>query len=233
MKQILTLLIALTAFSPAALACRCLPVTFEEELQRSEQVFTGTVIKRTEKDYVAYFLFKVTSAYKGEIKDTITIQSRVGGPACGVNFEVGKDYVVYASESHTNSCRRNERVEKSKDVLKLKFLLDKDFNSGLGQTASPDLNDKESDYFNQKLQSRRGDFSFDKKKVAFVISGSFITKQDYFTKWGDKDAVTDLIILNESEKQKTNGYDAIIVLWRKQGIGKSFRKKTIRKLGKV
>jgi hypothetical protein len=38
------------------------------------------------------------------------------------------------------------------------------------------------------------------------------------------------LIFTREEKQQTNGYDANIVLWPKQGASKSFKKKLIKRL---
>ena len=74
------------------------------------------------------------------------------------------------------------------------------------------------------------DFDFHGKKVAFVLGALFIDKKKYFKDQGGKEVVANLVILTEEEKLKANGYDAIIVLWRKQGVSKSFRKKIIKRL---
>jgi hypothetical protein len=92
------------------------------------------------------------------------------------------------------------------------------------------LTDNEAEYFNAELQSQRKDFDFRSKKVAFALNSSFIEKQQYFKNWGGKDVSNNLIILTDQEKQKANGYDAIIVSWRKQGVSDGFRKRLIKRL---
>ncbi len=76
----------------------------------------------------------------------------------------------------------------------------------------------------------RKDFDFYGKKIAFAFNGSFIDKQQYFNNWGGKEVVNNLIILTDKEKQKANGYDAIIVSWRKQSGSKNFRKRLVKRL---
>ena len=212
-------------------ACKCRQLSFSEELAQADQVFTGTVINKTTTDRV-YYLFKISQSYKGNATDTLTIQTGLGGGDCGVQFEPGETYLVYANQQQTNSCRRNAPASNNPDVAKLKYLFDPGFNKEIGQNMQPTLTTSEAEYFNAELAEQRGNFDFHGKKAAFVLSGSFIGKQQYFRDWGGREVTNDLILLSEKEREKTHGYDAIIVSWRKQGVGTGFRKKLVKRLAK-
>lgn len=228
MKRIFLIVLA-TISTIVTYACKCRIMAFSEEVAEADQIFVGTVINKTSADK-AYYLFTVSKTFKGGNSDTLTIQTGLGGPDCGMLFEVGKTYVVFSYNKQTTSCRRNALSTGNSDLVKLSYLFEPSFSSAIGKGNDPVLTNNEAVYFNAELLKQRKDFDFQGKKVAFVLSGSFIDKQKYFEDSGGNDVVTDLIILTEEEKLRANGYSAIIVSWRKQGISKSFRKKLIRRL---
>jgi hypothetical protein len=223
------LIILATIGTHTSYACRCYHATFTEEVTQADQIFIGTVLKKTSTDK-AYYLFSISQMFKGDKEDTLTILTGFGGPDCGMEFDIGKTYIVYASNKQTNRCRRNSLADSNTDLGKLKYLFQTGFSGDIGITTNPVLTDNEADFFNSELLSQRRDFNFYQKKIAFVLSGTFIDKQQYFKNWGGKDVVNSLIILTEEEKQKANGFDAVIVSWRKQGVSNGFRKRLIKKL---
>jgi hypothetical protein len=201
-----------------------------EEVAQANQIFIGKVLKKEIREYKTYYLFSISKIFKGYRNDTLTIETGLGGPDCGMIFEVGKTYLVYSSYKQTSRCRRNALANNNADIDKLKFLFDSNFSNDIGKTTSPFLTENEATYFNSDLLRQRKIFDFHGKKVAFVLNSTFIDKAQYFKNWGGNNIVNDLIILTNEEKQKANGYDAIIVLWRKQGVSKGFRKKLIKRL---
>ncbi|WP_417612364.1 hypothetical protein [Owenweeksia hongkongensis] len=107
-----------------AFACSCIggKRTVREEIKNSDAVIVGEIISKelvTITDSTLLGLFNndslstkgfpyeisiakyqliLSAKYKGKIsKDTIEIYTGVGGGDCGVNFEVGKDYVIYGT----------------------------------------------------------------------------------------------------------------------------------------
>lgn len=228
MKQTLLLLLAIIAIQ-FSYACKCHVLAFSQEVAQADEIFFGTVLKKTTNEK-AYYLFAVSTTFKGQKNDSLTIKTGIGGPDCGMEFEIGKTYLVYSFDRQTSRCRRNAIANNNPDLGKLKYLFDTSFSTDIGKTINPSLTNNEAEYLNYELFSQRKDFDFKEKKVAFVLSKSFISKQQYFKNWGGKEAVSTLIILATEEKQKTNGYDAIIVLWNKQTISEGFRKRLISKL---
>jgi len=226
-RSILIFLAAIAAL--ASYACKCYQGTFDQEVQQADKIFMGTVLMKTASDK-AYYLFSVSQGFKGVKADTITVKTGFGGGDCGMNFEVGKTYVVYAQNEETNICHRNALADKNTDLGKLRYLFENGFSADIGKTINPVLTGHESAYLNADLSTGRKDFDFYGKKVAFFISGSFRDKVQYFENYGGRHVAYHLVILNEKEKQEANGYDAIIVLWRKQGVGSGFKKSLIKKL---
>ena len=101
-------------------------MTFTVEVAQSDQIFVGKVLKKTSAEKT-YYLFSISQMFKGDKVDTLTISTGFGGPDCGMNFEVGKMYVVYSSNRQTSRCRRNSLVDSSTDLGKLKYLFQNGF----------------------------------------------------------------------------------------------------------
>ncbi len=86
-------------------ACSCLvPQSVEQEMEQSDAVFTGTVTKIKKVGMGLYspkkVYFDVEKTWKGQNKAKTFVITGIGSGDCGFNFEVGKDYIVYASESN-------------------------------------------------------------------------------------------------------------------------------------
>jgi hypothetical protein len=101
-------------------------MTFSEEVFQADQIFIGTVQKKTTAGR-AYYLFSISQMFKGDKADTLTIITGFGGPDCGMMFEVGKTYLVYAHNSQTTRCRRNALANNNADISKLKYLFGNPF----------------------------------------------------------------------------------------------------------
>lgn len=212
-----------------SLACECSSRSFSVESTGSTEIFIGTPLSKSVADKT-YYLFTVSQVFKGKITGTITIKTGFGGPDCGILFEIGKPYIVFAYRGNTNRCGRSASLETSPDLGKLKYDFQPSFSNSVGKNASPILTDNEAEYFNSDLKQYRGHFDFQGKKVAFFYNEAALGKQQYFTKWHGGDVRNQLLLLTDEEKQNSNGYDAILVSWRKQGISKRFRRHLIERL---
>lgn len=134
--RILFLLAILIIAAGKTSACSCMEVSVAENLASSDIVFKGKVISKVtttnfdslnitlEKIYndrldfnsipVTAVSIEVKTLYKGYGSDTITIITPSNGAACGVRFDVGKDYIVYATndmrQPYTikNKCYKNK-----------------------------------------------------------------------------------------------------------------------------
>jgi hypothetical protein len=113
-------------------------------------------------------------------------------------------------------------------------------SDSLGIDNNITLNRKEIDFLNTSLKNSRDTFDFTNKKIAFVTGSSggvLISKQKYFLTcvrpWADNGSLPQIafVRLTNEEKQKSNGYDAIVMSWVKVYANKQ-RKKTIEQLNR-
>jgi hypothetical protein len=96
----------MTIFIPSSVyACSCAqPLSVEEELSRSTEVFAGRVLKVKEQrsmdgSMTKAALFEVSEIWKGRSESQIIIHTGSSGADCGYHFEEDKEYLVYANPS--------------------------------------------------------------------------------------------------------------------------------------
>lgn len=108
MKRILislVMVIAMTAIATPCWACSCLPNdTKRDKAKRADVVFTGTVTSIADPnpaDATAAFKvqFEVAKVYKGNPREITHVYTAKEGSMCGVTFEVGERYTVFATWS--------------------------------------------------------------------------------------------------------------------------------------
>lgn len=114
----------------SAQACTCVPPPPPAEaLAASDAVFLGEVIK-TRRDGSGvnegnlFATFRVRQILKGDLQEEVVIETGPNSAACGVPFQKGKEYLVYASmrdgQLRTHLCTRTARVESaSTDIEEL------------------------------------------------------------------------------------------------------------------
>lgn len=92
-------------------ACSCIGKrTVSGEFEKSDAVFTGKILTKNNflvrdsslptgyKMYRAEVKVLVLKVYKGHfVKDTINIITGVGGGDCGVDFIIGREYILYTN----------------------------------------------------------------------------------------------------------------------------------------
>lgn len=102
---------ATLAVKPAH-ACSCAGTgDAEEELRRSDAVFSGEVVEVGELStagqgpmdpgmpFLAPVTFDVKGAWKGVTGDSVVVHGQGPGVSCGLNFEPGETYLVFAGGS--------------------------------------------------------------------------------------------------------------------------------------
>lgn len=87
-----------------AYACSCVePVSVQDELSRSESVFSGRVLEVKEERTNRYLsnavLFEIGQIWKGRSESQIMIHTGSGDGDCGFDFKKGEEYLVYANPS--------------------------------------------------------------------------------------------------------------------------------------
>ncbi len=127
-------------------ACSCSGTeTVKQAFKRSEIVFVGTVVSNQPYElkqeplgegfidiyYHNEVTFEITDWFKGNSTTSQIIYTGVGGGDCGFHFEVGEQYIVYAtnngvylelgsSKMQTNICdRTNNLSELTEDLAQL------------------------------------------------------------------------------------------------------------------
>lgn len=95
-------------------------------------------------------------------------------------------------------------------------------SDSLGVDNHVSLNKQEIDFLNTSLKNSRDTFDFSNRKIAFVTGssgGRLIAKRDYFSTcirpWTEKGTSPQIFFvrLTPEEKQKSGGYDAIVMSW--------------------
>lgn len=107
----MTTFFSLFNFSPTtSYACSCAePDTVKEELRHSSAVFSGRVVEivdenknksiQSSADPIAV-LFEVEESWKGLNQTQITVYTERSSASCGYEFDLNKEYLVYAHEAN-------------------------------------------------------------------------------------------------------------------------------------
>jgi len=149
MRNFIYILLILLMISVNSYACSCGETeSVKKAFKRSEIVFVGTVISSQpfevakeklgdefiEIDNNIEVTFEVSEWFKGTPQTTQTIYTGVGDGDCGIYFQEGQQYIIYAtnegiyfelgsSKFQTNSCdRTNQLLELPNDLTELRKL---------------------------------------------------------------------------------------------------------------
>ncbi|MFG1920511.1 hypothetical protein [Cryptosporangium sp. NPDC048952] len=97
--------IVVAATATPAQACDCAPLTPSEAVAGADFVFVGTASRQLgpkpdegSPDPVSY-AFRVERVVKGDVKASISVQTNNSSDACGVDFQIGDRYEVYALDA--------------------------------------------------------------------------------------------------------------------------------------
>lgn len=103
--MIAVMIAGVVAWPAASSACSCeQPPGVEEELSRSDAVFSGKAVLVDEKPVLfsaatRSVVFQVAQVWKGPAHSQIKIKTGQGDGDCGINFSAGQEYLVYAVKS--------------------------------------------------------------------------------------------------------------------------------------
>ncbi|MHA6261506.1 LPXTG cell wall anchor domain-containing protein [Sporosarcina sp. CAU 1771] len=108
-KRILPLLLLILLsvyFKPIpAAACSCMmPPSPDVALTEAAAVFSGEVVdvKKSKNDYGKTVQFQVNEIWKGIDSATVSVFTGNDSAGCGIDFIVGKEYLVYANTMDSN-----------------------------------------------------------------------------------------------------------------------------------
>ncbi|MEO3859131.1 hypothetical protein [Acrocarpospora sp. B8E8] len=90
-----------------AFACSCAAPPPTELMNSADSVFRGVVSTRTSTgdpfdNQPVTFTFSVGAVYKGEATERLQVRSHPQSATCGADFEVGKQYLVFAISGSTD-----------------------------------------------------------------------------------------------------------------------------------
>lgn len=119
----------------AAHACTCINIPGAEEgLRTSDAVFAGEATD-IEADYLApgngpplgRVVFDVTESWKGVPEEPVVAYGQGPGASCGLDFDEGKSYLVYAYRTgdgpddhlETNLCTATKPLSEARDDLRV------------------------------------------------------------------------------------------------------------------
>ena len=92
-----SLLVILQAAS--AYACSCLPRTPQQSFASAQAVFAGRVIDVGQQNPASEVRvrFEVSRIWKGQKRPRIVVMTSSSSASCGYSFQVGENYLIYAS----------------------------------------------------------------------------------------------------------------------------------------
>jgi hypothetical protein len=86
-----------------AWACSCAPVTTRGALEAADAVFRGTVTERDQvgrgTDARIELRFEVSRVFKGRVFSEQVVGTATDSAACGIEAQVGTQWVIFATES--------------------------------------------------------------------------------------------------------------------------------------
>lgn len=130
---VVNVFVAGTFGARSAHACTCAIVSLERQIKMSDAVFSGEVVS-VESDKLApdvrppslgRVTFDVKEAWKGISGGSAAVYGQGPGASCGINFDEGRSYLVYAYRSNgesslqTDSCTATKPLENADADLRV------------------------------------------------------------------------------------------------------------------
>jgi hypothetical protein len=114
-------------------ACTCALVSTERQIKTSDAVFSGEVVSIEPGERAAnvsppslgLVTFEVEDSWKGALEGAVDVYGHGPGASCGIKFDEGKSYLVYARRSgggdtlQTGLCDSTKPLEQAEDDLRL------------------------------------------------------------------------------------------------------------------
>lgn len=229
MKKILIILTILLTGITKGYSCSCYQMNLKNEIDSANLIFQGIPIGKKQIDSKMIYQFSVDKIWKGDKADTIEIKTGLGGQDCGMIFEIGKTYVVFAKNRETSHCRKNVLADSSHIDLKLDYKFTKDFAEAF-KNQEKKLVTQESEYLNRQFNGLFENYDFKDKSIIFTSSTFVISKSDWIeTNWEYDNPSVELVELTKQEKEET-GYDAILVTWSKFILTDKMKQRILKQL---
>jgi hypothetical protein len=117
--------VLLVGAAPPCFACSCVESTDQEHYERADVVFTGKATDRHDPSSGSpqgsadpiHWTFDVDAVQKGRTDDPVVVETSRDEASCGVAFDVGRRYQVYATNTgeylHTDLCSGTRELNAS------------------------------------------------------------------------------------------------------------------------
>jgi hypothetical protein len=225
MRQLKLILIWLV-ITIEGLCCECLPLSFDQEVKRSELIFHGRAIEAD--DYI--FTFEIIELWKGNF-DSKKIKIIQGKTSCEKRtFTLGGDYVVYLDGTSVGNCSRTAEYSLSVDPEKLDLIFR---NIGDKKSIESDkLTTREFTVLKNILDKVKINYpdNLSDFKVIYALEESLVDKRTFLENYLWLSYNMELKRIDKEIKNYRGQYEYL--LWTGFNSKKSFRalKRNVRKL---
>lgn len=115
--------VAVAANPGYTFACSCAePLSVQKSSEGAHAVFTGKVVDvqdvKSSQGYLSRAVhFEADTVYKGKVETQIIVRTGQGGGDCGISFQTGSSYLVYAygddEDLETGICTRTKHADQA------------------------------------------------------------------------------------------------------------------------
>jgi hypothetical protein len=96
-----------------SLSCKCKQFSLYDVYNKVKFVFTGRVLSVSRVSDKNRALFRISKIYKGLDQSLVFVRTGLDAAACGVNFVVGKEYMIFGYKNadgqvETNVCAKSQ-----------------------------------------------------------------------------------------------------------------------------
>lgn len=202
MKHLLILAISCFVISEIQ-ACKCQHSHIIVDIEKSEQIFIGTVIEASQSPFDGEATIQVKKSWRGEFKKNRI--SLTGSGNCSYGFQEGKKYLVFANKGRTSICKNNRLLEDARQEMEAMALVD--YYKKVPVTKNSMINDQpllsKYDIAYMKVKDKVTELDeFVGGRVAFIVADTLAVKSDWHRSRGGMNEKSYVIKLTEEEQEK-------------------------------
>ncbi|MFN8888344.1 MAG: hypothetical protein ACK5WF_12865 [Cyclobacteriaceae bacterium] len=173
----LNLILFLTlVLSVDVIACKCLPMTWEEEVVASERIFHGKVLAVNDNQ----FDIEVMEIWKGEFASGV-FQFKQGATSCTSRmFTIGEEYIFYLRSNEVPNCSRTTEFQLTinLEALDAKF-------KGIGNRKAIEADELtviQRDVLKNHFKKSGNEWLADLDRITprFAVEGQWVAKHIFF-----------------------------------------------------
>ena len=220
-------------------ACECKRISFKAECDYADIIFHGSITKKIDSVSTGrfYYTFAISKVWKGHEERTIVVSSWNNPAACGINLEIGKDYIIYSKAGEISQCSRNELFSQGYSLPLLNYKYDPSDATKFGTDKAETLNSFETNYLSSVLGI--GNYAatpyyyrtlLKNSKVAYLINDTLLSKEQFFSFNKKYEPTVYFYEFEKDQVRRSGGYTGIIYLEKKKKFSKKSLSKKIEKL---